>query len=303
MTSVRDEGLGVDPGTRTLRHPGPPAQERVIALPTRLTRHDVELPEGKPLLQALEDLLDRTAAVSAHGQLVGGEMREFSYYIPDIGPAGGPVATFSRPYLGAAPGSMTRGGITIGRRDGGVWCHSHSLFRDADGVERAGHLIPDKVVLGKGVRAQVWTGSDVLMEVQPDPETAMPLFTPRRVSSARKGDVEAIVCRVRPNVDITRMIEWLTAEQGWDDAEVSGQVGSLAGGRLQQADGSIVDVDGPATEVMFVEGTVSRVGGDISADLRAHLVDRHACVHNGTLVRGQNAVALTYELVLTQASS
>lgn len=294
-------GVEVDAGTTTLVHPGPVAPERVICVPAMVTGHDVELPEGAPLLEALEDLLNRTGCASANGQLVGGELREFSYYIPDVGPEGGPVATFSAPYLGAAPGQMIRGGITIGRRDGAVFCHSHSLFADADGVRRAGHLIPEKVVLGKGVRAQVWGSPDVLIESQPDPETKMPLFTPRRIASTGRGETPAIVCRVRPNVDVTRMVERLVAEQGWSAADVRGQVGSIAGGRLRQPDGSIVTVDGPATEVMFLEGTVGTVGGRVTAALRAHLVDRHGQVHSGELVPGQNAVALTYELVLAEA--
>ena len=292
---------GLLPHAVRLTHPGPVATERVIFLPTRLTGYDVELPAGAPLLEALQQLLDQTGCVSANGQLVGGELREFSYYIPDVGPVGGPVANFSRPYVGKAPGRMVRGGITIGRRDGAVFCHSHSLFVDADGTERAGHLIPEAVVLGVGVRAQVWGGPDVLVEAQPDPETQMSLFTPQRVASTDRGDVRAIVCRVRPNVDFVGMVEHLTEEQGWSGADVRGQVGSLAGGRLEQPDGSVVTVDGPATEVMFLDGTVRRQDGRMTADLHAHLVDRHGIVHRGRVRPGENAVAMTYELVLTEA--
>lgn len=303
MTGLDTMDTKVEAGTSTLVHPGPVAAERVICVPTRLSAHDVELPAGTPLLEALEQLLERTGCVAATGQLIGGELREFSYYIPDVGPAGGPVANFSAPHLGAAPGQMVRGGITIGRRDGAVFCHSHSLFVDAEGVQRAGHLIAEKVILGEGVRAQVWSGADVLLEVQADPETTMSLFTPRRVADSGRGEVAALVCRVRPNVDLTRMIEQLTENQGWFGADIRGQVGSLVGGRLRQPDGTIVSVDGPATEVMFLEGSVRRANGRMTADLSAHLVDRHATVHSGQLVPGENAVAMTYELVLTEATA
>jgi predicted DNA-binding protein with PD1-like motif len=293
--------LGLLPGAARLRHPGPVALERVLCVPTRLTGYDVELPAGAPLLEALQNLLDDVGCVSANGQLVGGELREFSYYIPDVGPKGGPVANFSRPYLGAAPGRMIRGGITVGRRDGAVFCHSHSLFVDAEGTQRAGHLIPEKVVLGAGVRAQVWGGPDVVIEVQRDPETQMSLFTPRRVADTGRGELAALMCRVRPNVDLVGVIEHLTEGEGWAGAHVRGQVGSLVGGRLEQPDGSVVTVPGPATEVMFLDGTVRRVEGRMTADLSAHLVDRHGVVHSGRVRRGENAVAMTYELVLTEA--
>jgi len=290
------------PNAARLTHPGPVADARVICVPTRLTGYDIELPAGTRLLEALQWLLDRTGCASANGQLVGGELQEFSYYIPDLGPVDGPVANFSRPYLGEAPGRMIRGGITIGRRDGEVFCHSHSLFVDAHETQRAGHLIPEKVILGSGVRAQVWGGPDVVVEVQPDPETQMPLFTPRRVADTGRGDVPAVVCRIRPNVDLVGMVEAITEEQGWEGADVRGQVGSLVGGRLEQPDGSIVTAAGPATEVMFLDGAVRRIEGRMSADLYAHLVDRHAAVYSGRVVPGENAVAMTYELVLTEAS-
>ena len=299
---IRSETRGLLPNAAQLTHPGPVADARVICVPTSLTGYDIELPAGTPLLKALQQFHDETGCASANGQLVGGELRQFSYYVPDLGSVGGPVANFSRPYLGQAPGRMIRGGITIGRRDDEVFCHSYSLFVDAQGTQRAGHLIPEKAILGPGVRAQVWGGPDVVIEVQPDPETQMLLFTPRRVVDTGRGEVSAVVCRLRPNVDLVGMVETITEEQGWEGAEVRGQVGSLVGGRLEQPDGSIVTAAGPATEVVFLEGAVRRVEGRMTADLSAHLVDRHAAVYSGRVLPGENAVAMTYELALTEAS-
>lgn len=193
-----------------------------------------------------------------------------------------------------------RGGLTLGHRGGEVFSHSHALFVDADGVRRAGHLIPDSVVLGEGVTARVWTSEQVAIEVQHDPETTMSLFVPRAVGEAPATGARALVCRVRPNVNLVGVVEHLVETAGWRAAAVRGQIGSLVGGRLAQPDGSVTAVEGPATEVMYVDGTVTRAAGRVSADLSAGLVDRHAVVHTGGLVPGHNPVAMTYELVLTE---
>lgn len=184
-----------------------------------------------------------------------------------------------------------------------MFSHSHALFIDGNGARRAGHLIPESVVLGEAVRARICGAADVAIEVEPDPETMMSLFVPRLVAETGQGKVAALVCRVRPNVDLVKLIELLTERQDWTGANVRGQIGSLVGARLGQPDGSVIEVDGPATEVMFLDGSVRRVSGVMTADLTAHLVDRYATVHSGRLVPGQNAVAMTYELVLTEATA
>lgn len=283
-----------------LVHPGPVAPDRVIAVPAVLTPREWRLPAGLHLLEALEELLIRTGSRSAVGELVGGELAAFFYYIPDVGRPGGPVANFSAAREGQTPAAFIRGGLTLGRRDGSVFAHSHALFRGADGQERAGHLVPESVVLGEGVVARVWTAADVEIEVQADQETGMSLFVPREAGDTGAGEVRALMCRVRPNVDLVRVIESLVTDQGWAGARVRGQIGSLVGGRLRQPDGSVVEVDGPATEVIALDGSVRRVEDHTVAQLRATMVDRHAAVHHGELVPGQNPVAMTFELVLTE---
>ncbi|MEO9322756.1 DUF296 domain-containing protein [Nocardioides sp. C4-1] len=296
-----------------LVHPGPVADERVVAVATRLVAHELPLPAGVPLLTALDDVLHATGARSACGELVGGRLAEFSYFIPDVGAPGGPVANFSPPHTGRAPARLVRGGLTVGHRDGSLFAHSHALFVDATGERRAGHLIPDSVVLGDNVLARLWTASDVALESVPDPETGMTLFVPRATAEpdagpdagpdASRGGVDAVMCRVRPNVDLVGVIESVADAQGWDAAHVRGQIGSLVGAHLRRPDGSVDVVDGPATEVMYVDGTVRRAGGRMTADLTAGLVDRHARLHEGALVAGLNPVAMTFELTLTRAST
>ncbi|MCL8026865.1 PCC domain-containing protein [Nocardioides bruguierae] len=301
VTATRDRLVPAD-GAPLLRHPGPVAAERVVVVPARLRPHTEVLPAGVPLLEALAGLLARTGASAASGELVGGELASFSYFVPDVGAPGGPVANFSAPRAGSAPARLVHGGLTLGHRDGEVFSHSHALFVGADGERRAGHLIPDSVVLGEGVTARVWTSVDVDLRVEHDPETTMSLFVPQRVRAAGthdERDVDALLCRVRPNVDLVGVVEHLVAEAGWAAAAVRGQIGSLVGARLG-GEGGTIAVDGPATEVMHVGGTVVREDDGVRARLTADLVDRHGAVHSGALLPGLNPVAMTYELVLTR---
>jgi predicted DNA-binding protein with PD1-like motif len=288
-----------------LRHPGPVARERVVSVATQLAEHEYELPAGARLLDAVADLLARTASVGAVGELVGGTLEAFDYFVPALGAPGGAVATFSDPHSGAAPARLIRGGVTIGRRAGEVFAHSHAVFEGRDGALRAGHLMPESVVLGAGVTARLAASADVRYEVAPDPETTMSLFTPMRVGAVSigvaHGSRRGLVCRIRPNVDLATAIEELTVRQGWAAASVRGQIGSLVGGRLRQEDGSILEVEGPATEVMYLDGTVGPVDGRMSADLTLGMVDRFGRIHRGGLVRGLNPVAMTYELVLVES--
>jgi len=287
-----------------LIHPGPIAEERVVALPTRLIEQHVALPAGVGLLDALATTLDSLSVAGAVGRLEGGCLAAFDYYIPAPGWLNGPVATFSDRRTGVDAGSggllLHSGGITVGRRDGQVFAHSHALWEGPAGETLAGHLVPESVMLGEGVTARVVTSADVRYEVEPDPETTMSLFMPRRVLGGLEScsGTDGLICRVRPNMDLCTTIEQLVKECGWWAASVWGQVGSLVGGRLVQPDGSILEVPGPATEVIWLKGFVHPAQHGVRADLEAAIVDLHGRVHSGLLARGLNPVAMTFELTL-----
>jgi len=289
---------------RPLVHPGPVAEERVVVVPADLIEHRVDLPAGTPLLPALQALLDQVGAVGAVGRLVGGSLAAFDYCIPALGQPGGPVATFSERRVGADPTcgplALHCGGLTVGRRDGQVFAHSHARWQTSGQGWLAGHLLPESVVLGEGVVAHVVASADARYEVVPDPETTMQLFMPCVVDRdpGERVDPSGLMCRVRPNLDLSTTIEALVDERGWPSASVWGQVGSLVGACLVQPGGSILEVDGPATEVICLDGAVVRERGRARASLVAEVVDRHGRVHRGILAPGRNLVAMTFELTL-----
>jgi hypothetical protein len=98
---------------------------------------------------------------------------------------------------------------------------------------------------------------------------------------------------VKPNEDIVTAVEAIAACAGIADATVRGSLGSLIGASF--TDGRILD--DIATEVLVRQGNV-REG---KADLELLVVDMQGDVHTGHLVRGQNPVCITFDVVLTVA--
>ncbi|WP_312033630.1 MULTISPECIES: PCC domain-containing protein [unclassified Rhodococcus (in: high G+C Gram-positive bacteria)] len=290
-------------GVPQLEHPGPPAARRVDAYPATLHHLDTELPAGRSLLPALHDAVFERGFTSAFGELRGGGFTEFDYYIPSICHAGTSVATFSEPRRGHGPAAFVRGGVTIGKRDGKVFAHCHAMFVGADGIMRAGHLIPDSVLLGAGVRADLYATADVAMTVTPDPEINFPVFQPQPVhetTTTHEGGLRSVVARIHPNVDIVAAVEHLAETHRFDTAIVRGKVGSFVGATLTQGD-HVITAPGPATEVMYLDGAVTPdADGRPRAELSCAAVGIDGNVYTGSVVRGRNPVAMTFELALSE---
>ncbi|MBY3987836.1 DUF296 domain-containing protein [Rhodococcus fascians] len=292
------------PEVRYLTQPGTPLPDRIESYPTTLHPVCIELAAGTTMLQALEQAVFDRGFASAFGELRGGVFDSFDYYIPAVCQAGTSVATFSEPFTGRIPAQFVRGGLTVGLRDGKPFTHCHAQFVDADGIMRAGHLVPESVVLGHGVIADLYASNDVAMVVSPDTEINFSVFQPQRVppSQHTEDGLRSVVARVHPNVDIVHAIERLADEHGFDNAVIRGKVGSFVGATLTQGD-NVISAPGPATEVMYLDGSIRRNahgGMDVELSCAAAAVDGN--VYSGTLVRGHNPIAMTFELALSEVA-
>ncbi|MHA4848041.1 PCC domain-containing protein [Rhodococcus sp. MSC1_016] len=302
MTTFTDRVL---PEVRYLTQPGTPLPQRIDAYPTTLHPISVELPAGTPLLEALRQAVFEQGYSSAFGELRGGTFTSFDYYIPAVCQAGTSVATFSDPITGRSPATFMRGGLTIGLRDGEVFTHCHAQFVDADGIMRAGHLIPESVIVGAGVTADLYASRDVAMTVLPDTEINFSVFQPRPAAPTKpagtaSGGLRSVVARVHPNIDIIEAIENLAEEHGFETAVIRGKIGSFVGATLVQGD-QLVSAPGPAVEVMYLDGGIRRdETGSIRAELTCAAAAVDGNVYSGALVRGHNPIAMTFELALSE---
>jgi predicted DNA-binding protein with PD1-like motif len=160
-----------------------------------------------------------------------------------------------------------------------------------------GHMLaPDTVVAepmevsGIGLRGATF-------KALPDPETNFTLFEPLPVAEDRQeaAGPRVLLAKVRPNEDISLAIENICSRQGIGRANVHG-IGSLNGVRF--TDGGRVDAY--ATEVLIHEGRVESAGGQPRTSLQIDVVDMEGRVVSGRLVRGDNPVCVTFELVIEE---
>jgi predicted DNA-binding protein with PD1-like motif len=295
------------PEVRYLTQPGAPLPQRVDAYPTTLYPVKVELPERTPLLTALRQTVFDRGYTSAFGELRGGTFTAFDYYIPAVCRGGTSVATFSEPFTGRSPASFMRGGLTVGLKNGEAFTHCHAQFVDADGAMKAGHLIPESVIVGPGVTADLYASRDVTMTVLPDTEINFSVFQPHPTtapptSTNASGGLRSVVARVHPNVDIVEAIEDLANEHGFNDAIIRGKIGSFVGATLAQGT-QIVSAPGPATEVMYLDGAIRRdKTGTVHTELTCAAVAIDGNIYSGALVKGHNPIAMTFELALSEPS-
>ncbi|OZC92975.1 hypothetical protein CH282_01535 [Rhodococcus sp. 06-418-1B] len=143
----------------------------------------------------------------------------------------------------------------------------------------------------------------VALRNEQDSETEMPAFRPHsEVGSAEATPGRrAAICRILPGEDITEAAEAVCVDFGFERGIVRGSLGSFVGAWLHTGAGGVAVVDGPATEVVNVVGTVGRdASGSPTSELTTMLVDRYGTVHAGKILRGNNLVAVTFELFIVE---
>ena len=105
----------------------------------------------------------------------------------------------------------------------------------------------------------------------------------------------AFALRLRPNQDFAGALEEFCRARGIARARLHGGVGSTIGARF--ADGRRVEPF--ATELAVSSGMVEPgAGGTLEAALDVALVDYTGGIAEGRLMRGDNPVLMTMELVL-----
>ncbi|MCK1365583.1 DUF296 domain-containing protein [Bradyrhizobium sp. 62] len=281
---------------RSIKQPGAPVAERIQWVEARGRAFSFTLQAGLPLLEAARRGFAAEGFAGGVLNFGHGTLGPFGYVMPALSKTSENAAFYSDTFR---PSGVTRtrlGSMTLGTRDGAPFFHCHGLWTEADGCASGGHMLPDETVVAEPFEVEAFGIDGAVFTAEPDPETNFKLFGP--VAAARTGartTSRAFALRLRPNQDFALCLEDFCRAQGIARAKIHGGVGSTIGALFTH--GGVTEPF--ATELAVTAGTIA-VGssGALEAALDVALIDYTGGLAEGRLIRGDNPVLMTMELVL-----
>lgn len=281
---------------RSIKQPGVPHPERIQWVEARGRAFSFTLESGLPLLEAARRGFAAEGFAGGVMNFGSGELGPFAYVMPALSKTGENAAFYSETYR---PQGVTRtrlGSMTLGTRDGAPFFHCHGLWTEADGRASGGHMMPDETVVAEPFEVEAFGLDGAIFTAEVDPETNFKLFGPvASASTGARATSRAFGLRLRPNQDFAGCLEDFCRAQGIVRAKIHGGVGSTIGARF--AHGGVTEPF--ATELAVTAGTIaSGPSGAPEAALDVALIDYTGGLAEGRLIRGDNPVLMTMELVL-----
>jgi predicted DNA-binding protein with PD1-like motif len=281
---------------RSIAQPGRPAPERIQWAEARGRAFSFTLQAGVPLLEAARQGFAAEGFAGGVLNIESGSLGPFAYVMPALSNTGENAAFYSDTFRPEGVTRLRTGAMTFGERDRAPFFHCHALWTEADGRAGGGHILPEETIVAEPFVVDAFGIDGARFRAEPDPETNFKLFGP--VPSAATGvktTSRAYALRLRPNQDFAGALEAFCRERGIARAKLHGGVGSIIGARFD--DGRILEPF--ATEMAVRSGAiVSDADGALEATLEVALVDYTGDLAIGRLVRGDNPVLMTMELVL-----
>jgi len=281
---------------RQIRQPGPITPERIQWVEARGRAFSFRMESGMPLLDAARRGFAAQGFAGGVLSIGAGALGPFAYVMPALSKSDAHAAFYSDTFRPKGVSRLETGTMTLGMRDGAPFFHCHALWTEADGRPGGGHILPEETVVAEAVEVDAFGLDGAIFAAEPDAETNFKLFGPisHGMTSARTS-CRAFALRLRPNQDVAIALEGFCRDRGIMRARIHGGVGSTIGVRF--ADGRSVEPF--ATELTVTSGMLAPgASGGTEAQLDVALVDYSGGLAKGRLVRGDNPVLMTMELVL-----
>ncbi|MDH2353186.1 DUF296 domain-containing protein [Bradyrhizobium sp. SSUT18] len=281
---------------RTIKQPGAPVAERIQWVEARGRAFSFTLQAGLPLLEAARRGFAAEGFAGGVLSFGRGALGPFAYVMPALSKTSENAAFYSETFR---PSGVTRtklGSMTLGMRDGAPFFHCHGLWTEADGRASGGHMLPDETDVAEPFEVEAFGLDGAMFTAEPDSETNFKLFGPvAAASTGARTTSRAFALRLRPNQDFPGCLEEFCRGHGIARAKIHGGVGSTIGARFIH--GGVTEPF--ATELAIVAGTIAPVrSGALEAALDIGLIDYTGGIAQGRLIRGDNPVLMTMELVL-----
>jgi predicted DNA-binding protein with PD1-like motif len=281
---------------RSIKQPGPPVPERIQWVEARGRAFAFTLKAGQPLLEAARRGFAAEGFAGGTLNIRGGALGPFAYVMPALSKTGENAAFYSDTFRPAVITRLKLASMTLGMRDGAPFFHCHGLWTESDGRAGGGHMLPEETVVAEPFAVDAFGIDGAVFAAEPDPETNFKLFGPvRSAPSDANTTSRAFALRLRPNQDCVGALEDFCRDHGIINAKIHGGVGSTIGARF--TDGKFVEPF--ATELAITSGIIAPgAGSALESKLDVALVDYTGGIAEGRLIRGDNPVLMTMELVL-----
>ncbi|RXG90169.1 PCC domain-containing protein [Bradyrhizobium zhanjiangense] len=281
---------------RSIKQPGAPGAERIQWVEARGRAFAFTLEAGLPLLEAARRGFAAEGFAGGVLNFGAGALGPFAYVMPALSKTGENAAFYSDTFR---PKGVTRtklGSMTLGMRDGAPFFHCHGLWTEADGRASGGHMLPDETVVAEPFAVEAFGLDGAMFTAEPDLETNFKLFGPvAAASTGAQATSRAFAMRLRPNQDFAGCLEAFCRAHGIARAKLHGGVGSTIGARFTHGGAT----EPFATELAITSGVIEAgSSGALEAALDVALIDYTGGLAEGRLVRGDNPVLMTMELVL-----
>ena len=281
---------------RSIVQPGAPIPERIQWVEVRGRAFSATLAARLPLLEAARRAFAAEGFAGGVLNFRSGALGPFAYVMPALSRTGDNAAFYSDTYRPEGVTRLKIGAMTLGRRDGAPFFHGHALWTEASGRLNGGHILPEETIIAEPFAVDAFGLDGAVFTAEPDSETNFKLFGPLPSPPAGAATTSrAFALRLRPNQDLAGALEGFCRARGIFRARLHGGVGSTIGARF--TDGrSVVPF---ATELAVSSGFIAAgANGTLEAALDIALVDYLGGLAEGRLVRGDNPVLMTIELVL-----
>jgi predicted DNA-binding protein with PD1-like motif len=281
---------------RSIAQPGPPAPERIQWVEARGRAFSFTLQAGLPLLEAARRGFAEAGFSGGVLSMRGGALGPFAYVMPALSKTGANAAFYSDTFRPPGVTQLKLGAMTLGERDGAPFFHCHGLWTETDGGLHGGHILPEESIVAESFAVEAFGIDGAMFTAEPDAETNFKLFGPvARAGTDVKAESRAFALRLRPNQDFAAALERFCRQHGILRARVRGGVGSTIGAHF--TDGRTVVPF--ATELAIKAGVIAPgADGTLHAEINVALVDYLGGIAEGRLMRGDNPVLMTMELVL-----
>ena len=281
---------------RRIVQPGTPVPERIQWIEARGRAFSFTLQAGLPLLEAARRGFADAGFSSGVLSMREGALGPLAYVMPALSKTGANAAFYSDTFRPSGVTRLKCGAMTLGERDGAPFFHCHGLWTETDGHPHGGHILPEESIVAESFAVEAFGIDGAMFTAEPDSETNFKLFGPvARAATGAKADSRAFALRLRPNQDFAAALEAFCRQHGILRARIHGGVGSTIGAHF--TDGRTVVPF--ATELAIKAGRIAPgADGTLQAELDIALVDYLGGIAEGPLMRGDNPVLMTMELVL-----